>query len=647
MIFRVFIVFCIPILGLLSCSSNPSQQAKTNTVEPSKNIAEVLLVSEDYLIQAKQNFESNNDIFQRNAYLIQAAEALQLEQQCQKSIRMLKVIQPELQDNQHHTHASLILAECYLILSDKTFDIVETILSDLTDTDGYKTRIAALEAQLMANKKQWLKAAKALQDTDIEELEKTQTTWKWVKKLDLVELEKARLSELSLQPWLQLAIIVKRFALEPELFNRQLVKWQNRHFGHPLATNFPEEIEQAMLELPIQAKRIAVLLPLTGRLANQGLAIKEGILAAYLENLSNTQTSKNNLPDYGESTLNATYSDTQQHKEISFFDSALKTAKQLNVLVADFDVVLGPLVKQQIIELSAVLPSDKILLALNRVELKTNTITVDQLSNTSETNLPVPEHYYFSLAPEDEAQQLALHIQQKQLIRPIVFAADNSTTLRMAEAFIAKWKETANAIKPDLTVFTDNKDMRIRVSQMLDVDQSKQRIKQIEGMSDVEVFGVERNRRDIDAIVLFANPEQTGLLNPIIEASLSPFARKSLSVFASSRSYSVDLNSNSLRDLRNLTFTDMPWILPNHSWQVLAHQTKELWPQRQDTLLRLFAMGYDALNLLPRLRLLKSLPQLVSNSLTGNINVDGLGILHRRLLLAQIAQDRVKLLAMD
>ena len=647
MIFRVFIVFCIPILGLLSCSSNPSQQAKKNTVESSKNIAEVLQVSEDYLIQAKQNYESNNDIFQRNAYLIQAAEALQLEQQCQKSIRMLKVIQPELQDNQHHTHASLILAECYLILSDKTFDIVETILSDLTDTDGYKTRIAALEAQLMANKKQWLKAAKALQDTDIEELEKTQTTWKWVKKLDLVELEKARLSELSLQPWLQLAIIVKRFALEPELFNRQLVKWQNRHFGHPLATNFPEEIEQAMLELPIQAKRIAVLLPLTGRLANQGLAIKEGILAAYLENLSNTQTSKNNSPDYGEPTLSATYSDTQQHKEISFFDSALKTAKQLNVLVADFDVVLGPLVKQQIIELSAVLPSDKILLALNRVELKTNTITVDQLSNTAETNLPVPEHYYFSLAPEDEAQQLALHIQQKQLIRPIVFAADNSTTLRMAEAFIAKWKETANAIKPDLTVFTDNKDMRVRVSQMLDVDQSKQRIKQIEGMSDVEVFGVERNRRDIDAIVLFANPEQTGLLNPIIEASLSPFARKSLSVFASSRSYSVDLNSNSLRDLRNLTFTDMPWILPNHSWQALAHQTKELWPQRQDTLLRLFAMGYDALNLLPRLRLLKSLPQLVSNSLTGNINVDGLGILHRRLLLAQIAQDRVKLLAMD
>jgi outer membrane PBP1 activator LpoA protein len=182
---------------------------------------------------------------------------------------------------------------------------------------------------------------------------------------------------------------------------------------------------------------------------------------------------------------------------------------------------------------------------------------------------------------------------------------------------------------------------------MLDVSQSKKRIKQMEVLSDVEVFGVERNRRDIDAIVLFANPEQTQLLNPIIEASLSPFARKSLSVFASSRSYSVDLNSNSLRDLRNLTFTDMPWMLPDHNWQTLANQTTQLWPQRQDTLLRLFAMGFDAYNLLPNLRQLKTLPQLVSHGLTGSINVDEQGVLHRRLPWAQVAQDRVKTIAMD
>lgn len=644
MSFRLIVVFSIAILSLLSCGSSPTRQAKKNIEKSTKKVTEVIKDSDYYLAQAKLNHTKYNDVYQRNDYLIQAAETLQTEQQCEKSIRMLKVLQPELQDNRHHTHANLILAECYLILSDEAFDSVQAILANLTPAYGFQGRIASLDAQLHVNKKQWVKAAKALQHTDIEEIEKALIIWQWLKKLSLSELEKARLAESTLQPWLQLSIIVKRFALESEMFKQQLVNWQTRHFDHPLVSNLPQEIEQSLLQSPIQGKRIAVLLPLTGRLANQGLAIKEGILAAYLDKSSSTH-------------LN-----TQHYPEIRFFDSALKTAQQLNTLVADFDVVLGPLIKEKIIELTAILPSDKILLALNRVEVKsvafkraelntaafkTNEITLSPLASSTEMETPLAEQYYFSLAPEDEAQQLALHIKQKQLVQPIVFAADNPTTQRMAEAFLAKWQETPNAIRPELTIFTDNKNMRISVSKMLDVAQSKKRIRQMEKLADVEVFGVERNRRDIDAIVLFANPEQTQLLNPIIEASLSPFARKSLSVFASSRSYSLDLNNNSLRDLRNLTFTDMPWMLPGHKWQSLANQSKLLWPQREDTLLRLFAMGFDAYNLLSNLRRLRALPQLVSHGLTGEINVDDQGVLHRRLSWAQVAHDGVKLIAMD
>ena len=630
MSFRLFVVFFIAILCLLSCTSSPIRQ--TAIVKPLQDIKEVAKDSVDYLNQAKQNYLKNNNVYQRNDSLIQAAEVLQSEGQCTKSVKMLKVLQPELKDNRHRIHGNLLLAECYLILSDDAFDSVAVILENLTDVYGYQARIAALQAQLMINKKQWLEAAIALQDTNIDEREKTQNTWEWIKKLDLSDLEKATLSETVLQPWLQLAIIIKRFALKPELFNQQLINWQNRHLGHSLVANLPEELKKSLQQTPIQAKRIAVLLPLTGRLADQGLAIKQGILAGYLDDLPNTKFTINNA---------------QKYREIRFFDSALKTAQQLNELVADFDVVVGPLVKDRIIKLTAVLPSDKILLALNRVELQAKTTTIGQVEQIVEPNLTASEHYYFSLAPEDEAQQLALYIHQKQLVRPIVFAADTPTTQRMAEAFIAKWKETPHAIQPELTIFTDSKDMRTQVSQMLDVAQSKQRVKQIETLSDVEVFSVERNRRDIDAIVMFANPEQAKLLNPIIEASLSPFARRSLSVFASSRSYSLDLNSNNLRDLRNLTFTDMPWMLPEHRWQNLAKQSTQLWPQKQDTLLRLFAMGFDAYNLLPNLRQLKALPQLASHGLTGEINVDHQGVLYRRLLWAQVAQDRVKLLAVD
>ncbi len=58
-------------------------------------------------------------------------------------------------------------------------------------------------------------------------------------------------------------------------------------------------------------------------------------------------------------------------------------------------------------------------------------------------------------------------------------------------------------------------------------------------------------------------------------------------------------------------------------------------------------MGFDAYNLLPNLRRLKTLPQLTSSGLTGSLNVDEHGVLHRRLPWAKIVQDRVKLLAMD
>lgn len=624
---RSCIVFCVAMLFLCGCASNSTKQAKKVVQKTTEKQTAPEQNSAYFLTQARQA----KDIYQRNAYLIQTAESFQAEQQCVKSIKMLEVLKPEIEDNRQQTQLSLTLAECYLVLSDDGLGKAEQIVSKLDNNYGYQARLAAVLAQIYVLKKQWLNAANALQAANIEESQKTQETWHWVKQLNLAELEKARLSEEKLQAWLQLAIITKRYALQPELFSQQLVSWQSRHLGHPLVTALPDDIQAMLAQPPIQAQRIAILLPLTGRLANQGLAVKEGVLAAYLQNLGNTNNRTNQSTP----------------SEIEFIDSTLKTAEELNTLVADFDVVIGPLVKEKISELSQILPADKILLALNRVSLANNQPTLALAEQQNESDALDKEHYYFALAPEDEGEQIAQYMQRQQLVRPVVFAANNDTAQRMAEAFINQWQQAPNSIKPDLSTFTDSKDMRERVSDILDVSQSKARINQIENLADVEVIGVERNRRDIDAMVLFANPEQTALLNPIIEASLSPFARKTLAVFASSRSYSLDLNSNSLRDLRNLTFTDMPWMLPEHNWPSLAEEINQVWAYKQDTLMRLFAMGFDAYNLLPNLRRLKALPQLASQGLTGEIFVDGKGVVHRRLPWAQVAHDRVQLLAMD
>ena len=600
--------------------------------------------AEYYLTQAKQTFSQNRDAYQRDQLLIKAAEAFQEQDSCDKSIKMLQVLQPELQDNRLDTRANLIMAECYLSMAPKYLDAAEEKSAKLNPEYDFVARIAAVKATVYASKQLWIDAANALQKTALSEQEKSLQIWQWITQLDQNELEKASLQQPSLQPWVQLAIINQRFALDLDAYKQQFVNWQGRHINHPLIENLPHEVKQVLQLAPISPRKIAVLLPLTGRLASQGVAIKKGILASYLLDLPHSQLA---LIEGQDELNNTVFPKEKQFKELRFFDSALKTADELNELVAGFDVVIGPLMKDQLAELRTIIPTDKILLGLNRLEdMPAIAPAINALENPEDT-LKVPEHYYFSLAPEDEAEQLAQHIRKQQLIRPVIFAAENSTTQRMAEAFIQEWTKHPYAIKPELTLFKTNKDMRTGVSSMLDVEQSKTRIRQIKYLADVEVFDVERNRRDIDAIVLFANPEQTELLNPIIEASLSPFARKSLSVFASSRSYNKQVSQNSLRDLRNLTFTDMPWMLPTHDWQQLAEQVTELWPQEQDNLPRLFAMGVDAYNLLAKLRTLKLLPQINTSGLTGKLSVDSQGVLHRHLPWAQVTQSKVKLLAMD
>jgi outer membrane PBP1 activator LpoA protein len=448
-----------------------------------------------------------------------------------------------------------------------------------------------------------------------------------------------------------------------------------------LQSSFEPCPAQALSLEPLKIDKIAVLLPLSGRLANQGLAIKEGILAAYLHNLpkvpqplgvdSPALVAQHNavagapaVPAKQQlKVISGTLPKEDRPQQIRFFDSASKSPEEMNDLLSDYDLIIGPLLKEKVSALLELLPANKPILALNRIEPSAEATVVPvlkqigssaeptlQLEQEQDLELEKKEVYYFALDPEDEAQHIARHLREQGFKRPIIFSATGHTTQRMADAFIHAWKASDKSpvyIAPDLAIFTNSKDMRRQVSRLLDVSQSKTRIKQLERLATVEVYAVERNRRDIDAIVLFANPIQTELLNPIIESSLSPFARKTLSVFASSRSYSMDLSKNNLRDLRNLSFSDMPWTLPNHPWPALATRTATLWPQRQGNLLRLFALGYDAYQVLPKLRHLSLAQHSSIKGLTGELSMDSEGQLHRRLSWAKIVQDRVTLLAMD
>jgi outer membrane PBP1 activator LpoA protein len=629
---RVFVGVWLLLLFLASCSQTPPTSVIVKPKVTTKP-QEVVKDSHYYIEQAKLAFSQNKDINQRNAQLLIAAEKLQQEASIEASIGLLNTLIPRIAVRSQLSQAYLMLAENYQALNDEHLvKHLNTILPKISTQDVDPSRLAWLAYLLQAKQENWLSAAQQLLKTDLDNREKANRIWQAISNLDSKKLERARSNEEQLLPYIQLAIITQKYALSAAEFSQQLSNWQQQNQGHPLQQQLPKSLVDAQQTDSIHATNIAVLLPLTGRLASQGKLLKEGILTAYLED-SSKQVTNNGLRSNQPAAKNT----------IRFFDSANKNSEQLNALLTDYNVIIGPLSKDKIQGLTQLLAADKILLALNRID-ESPALGGQQRSAIENDAY---EHFYFSLAPEDEAKQLAQHIYNLELQQPIIFADDNTITKRMATAFSQQWQQLTRHSAPRLTVFQSNKDMRKSVAEMLDVEQSKNRIKLIERLADVDVISHERNRRDIDSVVLFANPQQTSLLNPIIEASLSSFAEVSLQVFATSRSYRQNQTISSLRDLRHLTFSDMPWLLPEHDWPALASRVEELWPQRKDSSARLFAMGYDAYSFIPQLRHLKMLPQITSQGLTGQISVGPNGTIRRQLPWAKVEKNKVTVLGMD
>lgn len=616
---NVKLAICVSITLLIVGCSTAQKTVKT-TVETNKSVEAITPTSEspDYLLgQAQKVYMQTGDIRLRNGLLLETAQAYQTQQECHQAQKIIGLVRPEINSRKLNTHANVILAECHFTSENPDNKKLQVWLDSSDLGLGFDHRIYRLKSQIQESNKNWINAAKSVLNSGYDDELSSNIIWRLVQNLNQKQLENAALQEPALKQWIQLSLIVLQYGLQPNKLQLAVQDWQSRNENHSLSVSLPNEITEAMNSQQISASKIAVLLPLTGRLSAQGSAIKQGILSAYYAAAKNYESNQMVSP------------------LIQFFDSN-SADFPVEGAFEEFDVIIGPLLKNKITALMEIIPAEKTVLALNRVE-------------TQIADMPFRNRFYFALAPEDEAEQLAQTVLEKGAKNPVIIADNSTATKRMADAFLSRWAEIAapSAKQPKITLFTDNLTLRASMTEALDVQQSKARIKLVEDIVPSEVYAVPRNRRDVDAIVVFASAEQTELLNPIIESSLSPFNDKKVPVYATHRSYSLNLSNNSLRDLRNLTFSDMPWMLPQHDWQGLAKETSTLWPQQSDTLRRLFALGFDSFNLLPSLHAMRALPNISVSGLTGDLNIKNDGSIHRSLSYGFIDNDRVRLIAMD
>ena len=418
-----------------------------------------------------------------------------------------------------------------------------------------------------------------------------------------------------IEGWAQLLNYSHKFGANAEQFSRYLGLWQQHNPTHPAIKIIEQLRSESLSESNLSENKIeniAILLPLSGNQQSAGLAAQQGILAAY----------KNSTAS------NIHFIDTHQVD----WESLATHFSELNI-----DNIIGPLLKANV--------ESFLNLSAQQTALQVPTLLLNLPSQHPLSN----NQAALSMRPEDEAVQAAATLSQKNYSKPIILSHQDRVSKRIALAFSHQWK-TSTGDSVDIVYFNQGKQMQASLKESLDVNASQSRIKQLNNRLKHNIKSEPRNRRDIDMIYLIGSAAQTRLIKPYIDVNISPFAQI-IPVYASSRSHSNfndKNNASSTNDLQGLTFTQIPWLLDSKQQDKnLNKLSDKLWPQRTDSLSKIFALGFDSYNLLGKVSLMNQAPYIRHFGQTGVLRLNNDNILTRSLIWGQYKNDKVMQVAMD
>ena len=461
--------------------------------------------------------------------------------------------------------------------------------------------------------------------------------------------------EIFIQGWYALASLYQRYQLRTNQLLRSLDTWRSNYPRHPALENMPTPLRNISETSPYRPSKIAVLLPLSGRFQKQAQALQYGISDAFYNQIAlhkrlrvEEETLKNNIARLSENNFsNITDINAAEVKSdfdfpapsLLFFDtnelSMVEIAKQLQEQNINF--VIGPLLKPN---LEKFLP-----LVENIPVLMLNALPTDKkITSNGELALQGSSlHYSFALSPEGEAEQAAELIFQNKHKKPLILAPRSNFGQRVANAFDTRWKElnsehqeksenTVETYPAETHYFTSKPDLARFIDSTLQTNKSKERISQIKTIIDKPVKSEVRSRRDVDAIYLVSDRSELILLKPFISVSISPFA-KNIPLYASSRSHDIDLTNQQNKELSNLIFSDITFLMDDEIQ--INHEVQKIWPKQRFNTLRLFALGYDSFNLIEQLKQLQIIDGHYFQGLTGELTLDKSNTLNSKLQWAK------------
>jgi outer membrane PBP1 activator LpoA protein len=398
----------------------------------------------------------------------------------------------------------------------------------------------------------------------------------------------------TIRGWLTLGSLATATGQKGIGWSNGIVRWRERNAGHP-AMSVLEDLDVDEEQLLAYPRRIALLLPLSGRTASAGKAVQNGFLGAYF-------ASAGGLDD---------------RQSIRVYDVEAEggpSAAYASAVEDGAEFVVGPLLRNHVTELA------------NDILVPVPVLTLNYLPDET---LPPPGLFQFALAPEDEAVSAATRALQDGHRSAVALVPNSNWGRRLLTAFATEFEAQGGTLLDYRSFTAESPDFSRTIEELMGLAGSVSRYQRMRANIGAPLQFDPRRRQDVDFIFLAAD----GASGRLLKSQLKFHYSGDLPVYSTSSIYAMDGRSDS--DLNGIRFADTPWIIGPQSWiRYLPDLYREYWPEER-RLGRLHAMGYDAYHLVAPLFAARNGMMAEVDGATGVLFLDASGRIHRRLAWAE------------
>ncbi|MDC9589200.1 penicillin-binding protein activator [Xenorhabdus sp. XENO-10] len=430
-------------------------------------------------------------------------------------------------------------------------------------------------------------------------------------------------NEYTLQSWLDLLNTYQINKQDLEKLRSAVHDWQIRYSNNPAARSLPSPLQQILQETKTSHATIGLFLPLSGPTKVFGEAIRQGFLDAQkgLPKLSSSRPAlpKPELPTNtvdSNGAINTTPSNTESAdpentrvansensgvaaiEPVSDMDAAtdiVSTADSVPTVASTINdapinnqtVKVYDTNSQPLTALLAQAEQDGVTLVVGPL-LKINVEQLAQIETPlnilalNELDVPQtqPSICYFSLSPEDEAKNAAMHIWQQQKRSPLVLIPRTELGTRVVKAFAEEWQKLGGQAVLQQAFGTPS-EMRQSMNRGIGIR-----------LSGTPVIPTSSATTPVDAVYIIATANELTTIKPMIDMAIS--SRKKPTLYASSRSNTSGSGPDFRLEMDGMQFSDIP-LLTGANVPLMQQAAKKF--ANDYSLMRIYAMGIDAWSL--------------------------------------------------